>query len=49
MSIVDVNCEDINCMLLNFSTHEKLVSAEQYKIPTELSGIMHLLKTLYAK
>lgn len=48
--IEDVNFEDINYMLFTFSPiSEKLISAKQYKIPTELSGIMQLLKTLYAK
>jgi len=39
----------IICYLNFFPTSEKLLSAKQSKISTELSGIMQLLKTLYAK
>lgn len=49
-STVDVNFEDLNYMLFKFfPTSEKLLTAKQCKIPTELSGITQLLKTLHAK
>lgn len=47
---MDVNFEDVNYMLFNFGeASEKLLSAKQRKIPTELSEILKLLKMLYAK
>lgn len=47
---MDVNFEDVNYILFKFFwASEKLLPAEQCKIPPELSGIMKFLKILYAK
>lgn len=49
-SIVDINFEDANYALFKFFwASEKLLPEKQCKIPSELSGIMKLLKILYAQ
>lgn len=49
-SILDINFEDANYALFKFFwASEKLLPEKQCKIPSELSGIMKLLKILYAQ
>lgn len=43
---MDVNFEDVNYVKI-FQASEKLLPAKQGKIPTELSGIIKLLKISY--
>lgn len=44
--IMDINFEDVNYVKI-FQASEKLLPAKQGKIPTELSGIIKLLKISY--